>query len=91
MGVTRTVYIKRTVSHVLSSSSLHATSCILLGISTSSLSTLFPQFPQFPPFLSLGNTRPVPPVSVQCLHLTLSIPVRHVRVTLFISPSDMSV
>ena len=37
MGVTRTVYtIRRAVSHVLSSSCLHATSCILFGISTSS-------------------------------------------------------
>jgi len=42
MGVVRTVYIRRAVSHVLSSSSLHATSCILFGISTS---------PPFPPFL----------------------------------------
>jgi len=87
----RTVYIKRTVSRVLSSSSLHATSCILLGISTSSLFSLFSQFPQFPQFLSLGNARPVPPISVQCLHLTLSIAVRQVRVTLFISLSDMSI
>jgi len=49
MGVMRTGYIRRAVSCVLSSSSLHATSCILFGISTSPLFPLFLPFPLIPP------------------------------------------
>jgi len=67
MGVARTVYIRRAVSCVLSSSSLHATSCILFGISTSS------PFPPFPPFLHLSNTRPVLSVPVRYIRLMLSV------------------
>ena len=70
MGVARTVYIRRAVSHVLSSSSLHATSCILFGISTSSP---FPPFPPFPPYLHIGDAHLVPPISVQHVRLTLSV------------------
>jgi len=87
MGVARTVYIRRAVSRVLSSSSLHATSCILFGISTSS------PFPPFPPFtyLRIGDARLAPPVSVRHVRLTLSVPVRHVRPTLSVSLFDTSV
>ena len=77
MGVARTVYIRRAVSRVLSSSSLHATSSILFGISTSSP---FPPFPPFPPYLRIGDARLAPPVSV-----------RHVRPTLSVSLCDTSV
>jgi len=77
MGVARTVYIRRAVSSVLSSSSLHATSCILFGISTS---CPFPPFPPFPPYLRIGDARLAPPVSV-----------RHVRTTLSVSLFDTSV
>ena len=45
MGVARTVYIRSAVSRILSSSSLHATSCILFGISTL---LPFPPFPLIP-------------------------------------------
>jgi len=69
MGVARTVYIRRAVSCVLSSSSLHATSCILFGISTSSL---FPPFPPFP-YLRIGDARLGPPVSVRHICPTLSV------------------
>jgi len=61
MEVTRTVYIRRAVSRVLSSSSLHATSCILFRILTSSR---FPRFPRFPPFFRIGDARLALPVSV---------------------------
>jgi len=88
MGVARTVYVRRAVSCVLSSSSLHATSCILFGISTSSP---FPPFPPFPPNLRIGDARLVPPVPVRHVHLILSVLVRHVRPTLSISMSDTSV
>ena len=98
MGVARTVYIRRAVSRVLSSSSLHATSCILFGISTS---CPFPPFPPFPPYLRIGDARLAPPVSVRYVHavrlsvrhvyLTLSVLVRHVRPTLSVSLSDTSV
>ena len=88
MGVARTVYIRRAVSRVLSSSSLHATSCILFGISTSSL---FPLFPLFPLYLCISDTRPAPPVPVRHIHLTLSLLVRHVRLTLSVSLFDTSV
>jgi len=77
MGVARTVYIRRAVSRVLSSSSLHATSCNLFGISTSSL---FPLCPLFPPYLRIGNACLAPPV-----------PVRHVRLMLSVSLPDTSV
>jgi len=77
MGVARTVYIRRAVSRVLSSSSLHATSCILFGISTS---CPFPPFPPFPPYLRIGDARLAPPVYV-----------RHVRTTLSVSLFDTSV
>jgi len=77
MGVARTVYIRRAVSRVLSSSSLHATACILFGISTSSP---FPPFPPFPPYLRISDARLAPPV-----------PVRHIRPTLSVSLSDTSV
>ena len=76
MGVARTVYIRRAVSRVLSSSSLHATSCILFGISTSSP---FPPFPPFP-YLRIDDAHLAPPVSV-----------RHVHPTLFVSLFDTSV
>jgi len=76
MGVARTGYIRRAVSRVLSSSSLHATSCILFGISTSSP---FPPFPPFP-YLRIGDARLAPPVSV-----------RHVRPTMSVSLFDTSV
>ena len=59
MGVVRTVYIRRAVSRVLSSS-LHATSCILFGISTSSP---FPPFTPFPLYLGIGNAHLAPPIS----------------------------
>jgi len=88
MGVARTVYIRRAVSRVLSSSSLHATSCILFGISTSSP---FPPFPPFPPYLRIGDARPAPPVPVRHVRLTLSVLVRHVRLTLSVSLFDTSV
>jgi len=74
MGVARTVYIRRAVFRVLSSSSLHATSCILFGISTTSP---FPLFPLFPPYLRIGDAHLAPPFSV-----------RHVRPTLSDSLSD---
>jgi len=70
MGVARTVYIRRAVSCVLSSSSLHATSCILFGISTSSP---FPPFPPFPPYLRIGDARLAPPVAVRHIRLMLSV------------------
>jgi len=61
MGVARTVYIRRAFFCVLSSSSLHTTSCILFGMSTSSP---FPPFPPFPPYLPIGDARLAPPVPV---------------------------
>jgi len=67
MGVARTVYIRRAVSCVLSSSSLHATSCILFGISTLSL------FPLSPLFLRLSDAHPALPVPVQHVRLILSV------------------
>ena len=67
---------KEGVSRVFSSSSLHATSCILFGISTSSP---VPPFPPFP-YLRIGDARLAPPVSV-----------RHVRPTLSVSLFDTSV
>jgi len=100
MGVARTVYIRRAVSRVLSSSSLHATSCILFGISTSSpfppfptfpLFPLFPQFPQFPAYLHIGDAHPMLRISVRHVCLTLSILVRHVRLMLSISLFDTSI
>ena len=69
MGVARTVYIRRAVSRGLSSSSLHATSCILFGISTSSLFPLFPPFP----YLRISDTRLAPPLSVQHVRPMLSV------------------
>ena len=85
MGVARTVYIRRAVSHVLSSS-LHATSCILFGIST-----LLP-FPPFPPFPSFRRRSS----SAACLcptrpSDTVRLSVRHVRLTLSVSLSDRSI
>jgi len=77
MGVARTVYIRRAVSRILSSSSLHATSCILFGISTT---LLFPAFPPFPPYLRIGDAR-----------LALPVSVRHVRPMLSVSLFDTSV
>jgi len=68
---------KEGVSRVLSSSSLHATSCILFGISTSSL---FPLFPLFPAYLRIADARLAP-----------SVPVRHVCPSLSVSLSDTSV
>jgi len=88
MGVARTVYMRRAVFRVLSSSSLHATSCILFGISTSSP---FPPFPPFPPYLHIGDPRLAQPVPVRHVHLTLSVLVRYVRPTLSISLTDISV
>jgi len=70
MGVVRTVYIRRAASRVLSSSSLHATSCIPFGISTSSP---FPPFPPFPLYLRIGDAHLAPPVSVRHVHPTLSV------------------
>jgi len=91
MGVARTVYIRRAVTCVLSSSCLHATSCILFGISASSLFPLFPLFALFPPFLSLGDTSPVPPIPFRHICLTLSVPVRHDQLTLSVSLFDMCI
>jgi len=88
MGVARTVYIRRAVSRVLSSSSLHATSCILFGILTS---TPFPPFPVFPLYLRIGDTCLAPPFPVRHVRLTLSVLVGHVRPTLSICLSDTSV
>jgi len=51
---------KEGVSRVFSSSSLHATSCILFGISTLSP---FPPFPLFP-YPRIGDASLAPPVSV---------------------------
>ena len=76
-GSCKNCVYKEGVSRVLSSSSLHATSCILFGISTSSP---FPPFPPFTPYLRIGDARLLPP-----------IPVRHVHPTLSISLSDTSV
>ena len=88
MGVARTVYIRRAVSCVLSSSSLHATSCILFGISTSSP---FPPFPPFPPYLRIGDACLALPIPVRHIRLTLSVLVRHVHPTLSVSLSNTSV
>jgi len=88
MGVARTVYIRRAVSCVLSSSSLHATSCILFGISTSSP---FPPFPPFPPYLHISNPHLVPPVSVRHVGPTLSISLFDTSIRRCPFLSDMSV
>ena len=86
MGVARTVYIRRAVSHVLSSSSLHATPCILFGISTS---LPFPPFPLIPSFrrCSSSAARPSPTRPSDAVHLS----VRHVRLTLSVSLFNTSV
>jgi len=86
MGVARTVYIRRAVSRVLSSSSLHATSCVLFGISTL---LPFPPFPLIPSFCrrSTSATRLCPTHPSDAV----PIPVRHVRLTLSVSLFDTSV
>ena len=85
MGVARTVYIRRAVSRVLSSSSLHATSCILFGISTL---LPFPPFPLIPSFCrrSSSTARPCP----TCLSDAIRLFVRHVRLMLSVSLFDTS-
>ena len=96
MGVARTVYIRRVVSCVLSSSSLHATSCILFGISTL---LPFPPFPLIPLFRRRSSdTAHLSDTSVQhCPSLcstrasdAVRLPVRYVHLTLSVSV-DMSV
>jgi len=86
MGVTRTVYIRRAVSRVLSSSSLHATSCILFRISTSLPFPLFPLIPSFcqrsSSTIRLCSTR---------LSDTVCLSVQHVHLMLSISLSDTSI
>ena len=75
-GSCKNCVYKEGVSRVFSSSSLHATSCILFGISTSSA---FPPYPPFP-YLHIGDA-----------HLALPISVRHVRPTLSVSLFDTSI
>jgi len=86
MGVARTVYIRRAVSRVLSSSSLQATSCILFGISTL---LPFPLFPLIPSFRrrssSTAHLCPTP------LSDAVRLSVRHVPLTLWVSLFDTSV
>ena len=86
MGVARTVYIRRAVSRVLSSSSLQATSCILFGISTL---LPFPLFPLIPSFRrrssSAAHLCPTP------LSDAVRLSVRHVPLTLSVSLFDTSV
>ena len=86
MGVARTVYIRRAVSCVLSSSSLHATSCILFGISTS---LPFPQLPLIPSFRQRSSSaiRLCPTCPSDAVYLS----VRHVSLTLSVSLSDTSI
>jgi len=76
---------KEGVSRVFSSSSLHATSCILFGISTL---LPFPPFPRIPSFRrSSSAARPGPTCLSDAVHLS----VRHVRPTLYLSLFDTSV
>jgi len=79
MGVARSVYIRRAVSRVLSSSSLQATSCILFGISTLLPFLLFPLIPLFRQRLSsaarLCPTRPSDAVCVSVRHICLMLSV----------------
>ena len=74
---------KESVSHVLSSSSLHATSSILFGISTLLPFPLFPLIPSFrqrsSSALRLCQTRPSDAVR---------LPVRHVHLMLSVSLFD---
>jgi len=88
---------KEGVSRVFSSSSRHATSCILFGISTL---LPFPPFPLIPSFRrsSSSAARPCPTRasdavrhSVRHVRLMLSVPVRHLRPTLSVSLFDTSV
>jgi len=77
---------KEGVSRVFSSSSLHATSCILFGISTL---LPFPPFPLIPSFRrrSSSAARPCP----TRLSDAVCLSVRHVRPMLSVSLFDMSV
>jgi len=76
---------KEGVSRVFSSSSLHATSCILFGISTL---LPFPLFPLIPSFLhSSSAARPCPTRLSDAVRLS----VRHVCPTLSISLYNTSV
>jgi len=86
MGVARTVYIRRAVSRVLSSSSLHATSCILFRISTL---LPFPPFPVIPSFRRRSSSadRLCPTHQSNAVRLS----VRHIRLTLSISLFDTSI
>ena len=86
MGVARTVYIRRAVSRVLSSSSLHATSCILFGISTL---LPFPPISLIPSFRQRSSsvTRLCPTRPSDAVRLY----VRQVRLTLSVSLFDTSV
>jgi len=74
---------KKGVSRVLSSSSLHATSCILFGISTSSP---FPPFPPFPLYLRNGDACLAPPVRVRHVCPTLSVSLSNTSVRCCPSP-----
>jgi len=76
---------KEGFSRVFSSSSLHATSCILFGISTL---LPFPPFPLIPSFRrSSSAARPCP----TCLSDAVRLSVRHVSPTVSVPLSDTSI